>query len=88
MEMIYFTVVAIVLYLASDRILNWIELRRGKRFEHRSLIFFVIILVLALTVFNLIQRYTPQPDQAAGSGQGEQAEQGNGPAGQPSPVTE
>ncbi len=58
MEAVYFTVVAIALYLVSDRLLDWLERRAGRRFEHRSLVFFVIILVLALLSFGLIRRYT------------------------------
>jgi len=53
---ILYTVAAILLYLLSDWILNQIESKRGKRFEHRSLIFFAIILVLALSSFSLIDR--------------------------------
>jgi predicted PurR-regulated permease PerM len=56
MEILYFTVVGIALYFASDRMLDWIEQRRGARFEHRSLIFFAILLVLALVAFQLIGR--------------------------------
>lgn len=56
MEIVLFTVAAIVLYIASDRALNYVELRRGARFEHRSLIFFTILVVLALVSFALIQR--------------------------------
>ena len=41
MEMILFTVVAIILYVVSDWILNQIEIKQGARFENRSLIFFV-----------------------------------------------
>lgn len=52
--MIVFTVVGIVAYLAADRILDWIEVRRGNRFEHRTLIFFVLLLALALGAFQLI----------------------------------
>lgn len=52
--MIVFTVVGIVAYLAADRILEWIEVRRGNRFEHRTLIFFVLLLTLALGAFQLI----------------------------------
>jgi hypothetical protein len=55
---IYFTAVAVLLYLASDWILNRIEVRAGKRLEHRSLLFFAILLVLAVTTFSLIQVYT------------------------------
>jgi hypothetical protein len=44
------------LYFASDWILERIETRRGSRFEYRSIIFFIIILVLALVSFQLISR--------------------------------
>ncbi len=53
---ILYTVAAIALYLLSDWILNQIEIKRGKRLEHRSLIFFAIIMVLALSSFSLIER--------------------------------
>ena len=55
MTYIYYTFAAILLYLGSDRILNRIEVSRGQRFEHRSLIFFVIILVLATASFKIIE---------------------------------
>lgn len=58
MSIIYLTAVAVLLYLVSDWILNRIEVAAGKRFEYRSLIFFAILLVLALTTFSLIQVYT------------------------------
>jgi len=56
MEIVYFTLVAIVLYFGSDRLLDRIERARGARFENRSLIFFAIFLVLALIAFGLIGR--------------------------------
>jgi len=61
MEMLYYTIAAIFLYMVSDWILNQIESRRGERFENRSLIFFAIILVLSVTLFNLIQQFQPAP---------------------------
>ena len=61
MSAIYFTFVAVLLYLASDWILNRIEMAAGKRLEHRSLIFFVILLSMALTSFALIRNYTGNP---------------------------
>jgi hypothetical protein len=54
-EIVLFTLTAIVVYFAADRILNYIEVRRGARFEHRSIIFFFIILVLALGLFEVMQ---------------------------------
>jgi len=51
---ILYTVAGLVLYFLSDWILNQIEVRRGERFENRSVVFFVIILALAVVVFSLI----------------------------------
>lgn len=56
MEIIYFTLVAVGLYFASDWILDRIESARGRPFENRSVIFFVIILVLALVSFEILGR--------------------------------
>jgi len=61
MEAVYYTLVAIALYLFSDWILVRIEVRAGKRLEHRSLIFFAILTALALTSFWLIRLYTGNP---------------------------
>lgn len=58
MDIIYFTVAAILLYLVSDRLLGMAEIRAGRRFEHRSLIFFAILLTLALATFSLIRQLT------------------------------
>jgi len=56
MELIYFTVVGIALYFAADWILERIETARGVRFEYRSVIFFCIILALALITFQIISQ--------------------------------
>ncbi len=56
MSIIYFTLVAVVLYLAANWILDRVEVAAGRRFEHRSLIFFAILLTLAVSSFSLIQR--------------------------------
>ena len=61
MSAVYFTIVAIVLYLLSDWVLERIEVAMGRRLEYRSLIFFVILLTLALISFSIIQRYTGNP---------------------------
>ena len=55
MSAIYFTLAGIVLYLAADRLLERIEIRRGERLEHRTLVFFGILLGLALLTFPLLQ---------------------------------
>ena len=58
MEFLYYTIAGIVLYFISDTILERIEIKRGKRFENRSAIFFVIILVLAVGSFKAIEVLT------------------------------
>ena len=58
MSIVYFTVVAIILYVVADWLLERMEIAAGRRLEHRSLIFFAILLTLALTSFSLIQYYT------------------------------
>jgi len=60
-QFVYFTLVAAFLYLASNWIVDRLELAAGRRFEHRSLLFFGIILVLTLVTFNLIRTYTGNP---------------------------
>ena len=58
MDILYFTLTAILLYFAADWILDRIEKAAGKRFKYRSLIFFALLLVMALTSFALVQRLT------------------------------
>lgn len=60
MEVIYFTLTAILLYLAADWILRRMETAAGKRFEKRSLIFFAILITMAVTSFALIRNLTGQ----------------------------
>ena len=55
MAAIYFIITGIVLYLVADRLLDRIELHRGERLEHRTLVFFGILLGLALATFPLLQ---------------------------------
>ena len=55
MQYVYFTLAAIFLYLGSDMILSKIEAKRGKPLPNRSVIFFVIILVLAIVSFKAIE---------------------------------
>jgi hypothetical protein len=60
MEIFYFTLTAILLYLAADWILKRMELAAGKRFEKRSLIFFAILMTMAVASFYLIRLLTSQ----------------------------
>jgi len=56
MQYVYYTLAAIVLYFVSDWILGKIEQARGKRFaEQRSLMFLIIIMVLAIASFKAIE---------------------------------
>lgn len=58
MSYVIFTVVAVGLYIMSDWILNRMEERRGARYKYRTLIFFGLILVSALVVFQIINLLT------------------------------
>lgn len=55
-EIVLFTLVAVALYFAADWTLRAIERRRGAPFRNRQIIYFVIILVLALVTFEVIGR--------------------------------
>ncbi len=55
MEIVWFTLVAVMLYLVSDWILDRIEMARGERLAKRNVVFFVIIGVLSLVVFQIAQ---------------------------------
>ena len=55
MDIVYFTVIAIGVYFAADRLLDFIERKRGARFENRQVAFFAIILPLALLTFWLVR---------------------------------
>jgi predicted PurR-regulated permease PerM len=56
MDILWFTLIAVALYFGADRLLDWIERRRGARFENRQVAFFAIILPLALAAFWLARR--------------------------------
>ena len=57
MEILYFTIVAVILYIAADWLLDRIEVRLGRRLEKRSLIFFAILATMALLSFWLIRTF-------------------------------
>lgn len=60
MEMIYYTIAALILYGVSDYILNSIEIKLGKRLPNRSFIFLIIITILSLVSFSLIRTVVVQ----------------------------
>lgn len=55
MEFVYYTTAGLVLYFLSDWILNKIETFHGDRLKYRSVVFFAIILVLAVSSLKLIE---------------------------------
>jgi len=61
MDIVYFTVIAIGLYFGADWLLERIERARGKRFENRQVVFFAIILPLALATFWLVRMLSGPP---------------------------
>lgn len=57
MKYLVFTAVAVILYVMADWILNRIEVYRGARLKGRSLVFFVILLGLALAAFAILGHF-------------------------------
>ncbi|MBW7924750.1 MAG: hypothetical protein H3C59_08400 [Burkholderiaceae bacterium] len=57
MDIVWLALVGIALYFVADRILVVMERRAGHPFEQRSIIFFGLILAMALVVFALIRRF-------------------------------
>ena len=55
MEIVIFTLNAIVVYLVADWIIRLIETRRGEVLKQRQVVFFVVFLSLALVSFQLLQ---------------------------------
>ncbi|MBU6484274.1 MAG: hypothetical protein KGJ99_11935 [Betaproteobacteria bacterium] len=55
MDFVYFAVIAVALYFVADRLLDWLERRRGGRFDNRQLVYLAIILPLALATFWLVR---------------------------------
>ncbi len=55
MQIVVFTLNAIVVYFLADWIVRMIESRRGEVLKQRQVIFFAVFLVLALTSFRLLR---------------------------------
>ena len=55
MEILLFTLVAIVIYLVSDWIIRMIEARRGAALKQRQVVFFAVFLGLALVSFRVLR---------------------------------
>jgi len=55
MEIVVFTLNAIVVYLVADWIIRAMERKKGSAIKNRQVIFFVIFLSLALISFNVLK---------------------------------
>ena len=56
MEVLMFTLNAIIIYLLADWIIRTIESKRGEVLKNRQIVFFVVFLPLALISFNLLPK--------------------------------
>lgn len=54
-EILVFTLNAIFIYFLADWILRMIEAKRGAVLKQRQLVFFAVILVLALVTFRVLR---------------------------------
>ena len=61
MELLLLILVSIALYFTADWILKQAEARAGRRFEHRSIIFFGLLLSLALLSFAILRNLLGAP---------------------------
>jgi len=57
LQILMYTVTAIALYVLSDKILFGLEKWRGKPFASRNIVFFMIIMLLSVSVFEGIQHF-------------------------------
>jgi len=57
MEILLFTVCGIALYFGADAFLNFLESMHGDPIPHRNIVFFFIILVMSMVLFQGIQLY-------------------------------
>jgi len=53
-EILLFTLNAIVIYLLADWIIRALEKRKGQALKNRQIIFFAVFLALALISFNIL----------------------------------
>jgi len=59
MEILLFTLNAIIIYLIADWIIRALEKRKGQVLKNRQIVFFVVFLALALISFNLLPMLLP-----------------------------
>lgn len=56
MDIIWFLLTGVVVYLVADGVVRYIERRRGEAMTNRSLVFFAIFLPTILLAFEFIER--------------------------------
>lgn len=76
MEIILFTVVGIVLYLACDRLLQALEKMHGEPLPGRNIVFFVLIMTLSLSAFSVLRTFLAPEEGAQDDYQEQQATDG------------
>ena len=54
MEIVVFTLNAIVIYLLADGMVRLLEKKKGENLKNRQVVFFAIFLALALISFNVL----------------------------------
>lgn len=59
MEILLFTLNAILVYLLADWLLRKVETQRGEALPYRQVVFFGIFLSLALLTFQLLRTLLP-----------------------------
>ena len=57
LEILVFTLNAIFIYFVADWIIRMIEAKRGEVLKQRQIVFFAVILVLALITFRLLKMF-------------------------------
>ena len=57
MAAIIYTLTGIILYVAADWVLRRLETRAGRVFENRTVIFFALLLSMALVAFAVIRAF-------------------------------
>jgi len=57
LEILVFTLNAIFIYFVADWIVRLIEAKRGEVLKQRQIVFFAVILVLALITFRLLKMF-------------------------------
>ncbi len=57
MEAVWYTIFGVALYMAANWGLERVEVARGERFEHRSVIFFFLLAGLAVLTFWLVRLF-------------------------------